>query len=238
MSQEFNPPSEKKAGKLFIVATPIGHPDDITLRALNTLKDADIIICEEYRIGSRLLKKMDIQGKEILLLNEHNEKEQTQEILNLLLQKKDLALISDCGTPVFSDPGHFLINQAVLFGIQIVPVPGVSSLMAALSVLDFKLENFLFRGFLPRNSEERKRELQKLKSFSGPIVFMDTPYRLGKLLEEIQSTLGKNRKVTLACNLTQPDEVIYRGPIAEITKKVGKQKAEFILILHEAGKRF
>ena len=229
--------SGNKSGKLYIVSTPIGNPDDITLRAITTLKNADIIICEEYRVGSKLLKKLDIIGKEIILLNEHNETEQTQEIISLLFQKKNLALISDCGTPVFSDPGHFLINQAVLHGIQVTPVPGVSSLMVALSILDFKLESFLFRGFLPRNSEERKRELQKLKSFSGPIIFMDTPYRLGKLLEEIQTILGKNRKVTLACNLTQPEEKIYRGPIAEITKKVGKQKAEFILILHEAGKR-
>jgi len=217
---------------LYIVATPIGDPSDITLRALDTLRNADAIICEEIRQGSSILKKIGVTGKELIELNEHNEKDQVPEILQRLYQNKVLALISDCGTPVFSDPGAYLISKVVEAGLPIVPVPGVSSLMAALSILDFKPERFYFAGFLPRENDSRRRELLRLKTMREPIILMDTPYRLSKLLEEIGQLFGGGQHITLSCNLTLPTEKIFRGTVASIIKLINRQKAEFILIIH------
>ncbi|NMC85579.1 MAG: 16S rRNA (cytidine(1402)-2'-O)-methyltransferase, partial [Anaerolineaceae bacterium] len=111
-------------GILYIVATPIGHPDDITLRAIEVLKQADAVVCEEYKPGTTLLKKLGIQGKELILLNEHNEPEMAADLLMRLLNGQTLALFSDCGTPVFSDPGHYLIQLAASSGVKVSPVPG------------------------------------------------------------------------------------------------------------------
>ena len=129
----------KKSGVLSIVATPIGNPGDITLRAIEILKNTDAVICEEYKPGSTLLKKLGIIDKELVLLNEHNEAEVAADLLIRLLDGQNLALISDCGTPVFSDPGAYLIQMASSSGVRVTPVPGPSSLMALLSILDFKI---------------------------------------------------------------------------------------------------
>ena len=223
----------KKSGKLYIVATPIGNWDDITIRAKNILESIDILICEEYKIGSTLLKKLSIPKKELITLNEHNEEDQIDHIIQHLFEGKNLALISDCGTPVFADPGHLLINQAAQLGIEIIPIPGASSLMATLSVLDFKLDRFYFAGFLPREKDQRKKDLYSLRSIDMPIVLMDTPYRLTKLLDEVAQTFGKNRRVTLGLNITQENEKFLRGSISEVIKQLNFKKAEFILVVHQ-----
>jgi 16S rRNA (cytidine1402-2'-O)-methyltransferase len=228
-----------KTGRLYIVATPIGNIHDITLRAIETLKSADAIICEERKEGSKLLKRLDIKAKELMPLNEHNEREKSErinEIILLLHEGKQLALISDCGTPVFSDPGALLIQQAVLFNVPVIPIPGPSSLMAALSVLDESLERFVFGGFLPRDSDKRLEELKTLDRSGYPIILMDTPYRLNRLLDEIGSAYGKGRRITLACDLTLPNESIHRGTIKQIQAQVAGRKAEFILVVHAARK--
>jgi len=222
----------KDIGSLFVIATPIGNYDDITIRALNTLKTVDVIICEEYREGTTLLKKLDIPKKELVLLNEHNEKEQVPEILNRLLQGENFGLISDCGTPVFADPGHYLIEQSAMFNIPVIPIPGASSLMATLSILNFKLDQFYFAGFLPREKNERKKSLDYLRSINVPIVLMDTPYRLTKLLDEVSKTFGKKRLITLAVNITMENEQYYRGTVEEVTSVLTNPKAEFILVVH------
>ena len=219
-------------GTLYIVATPIGNYRDITLRALDTLKEVDAIICEEYRLGSTLLKKLDIPKKELLQLNEHNEQERAPEIVQVLIQGKNLALVSDCGTPVFADPGTHLIQLALEYQIRVVPVPGASSLMAAISVSPLPMKQFYFAGFLPRKTEVRKSRMQELAKMRIPIVLMDTPYRLEKLLQEVQSVFGKKRLVTLALDLTLEKEKIIHGYISEVLREAGKRKSEFMLILH------
>jgi 16S rRNA (cytidine1402-2'-O)-methyltransferase len=218
-------------GCLYIIATPIGNYEDITLRAINLLKEVDIIICEEPRQASTLLKKINVTPKELLSLNEHNEEEEASRILTNLFLGKKLALISDCGTPVFSDPGSTLIRTCVENGIKVIPIPGASSLMSTLSILDFKLEKFHFAGFLPRESSQRMSELSRLKTIKYPIILMDTPYRLAKLLEELENTFGKGVQITLACDLTLPSETIYRGSLGVVRKQAGARKAEFILVL-------
>lgn len=218
--------------RLFIVSIPIGNPTDITLRAIETLRSADVIICEETKEASILLKRLEIAGKELISLNEHNENELVPTIIFRMMQTgQQMALISDCGTPVFSDPGANLIRQAVEMGISVSPIPGPSSLMAALSILDFKLERFIFAGFLPREPEQRQRELTKLKGFRMPVVIMDTPYRLATILEAVAKTFGKGVPVTLACDLTLPKESIYRGTVGDVKQQVAQRKAEFILII-------
>ncbi len=223
-------------GVLYIVATPIGNLQDITLRALETLKKVDVILCEERRHGTTLLKRLNITYKELLLVNEHNEKQMQEEILRKLLEGKNIALISDCGTPVFADPGAEIIAIASQAGFEVVPIPGPSSLMTALSILDFQAEPFYYAGFLPRMEEERKRELLRLKATRQTVVVLDTPYRLGRLLQDVGRAYGDQQQITLAFNLTLPDEKIYRGDIKAIRNQVGEKKGEFVLIIHPASR--
>ncbi len=221
------------SGCLYVVATPIGNYDDITLRALRVLREADAIICEEYRQGSTLLKKLDLPKKEMLLLNEHNEAEQAGEIVMLLVNGKKLALVSDCGTPVFADPGTRLVQLASEYQVRVVPVPGASSLMAAISVSPLPLNEFHFAGFLPQKNELRKSRLNALSRLGVPVILMDTPYRLGKLLAEVKQAFGQNRTVTLAMDLTLDTEKICHGTLSEVIRQVGERKSEFILIVHQ-----
>lgn len=218
-------------GCLYVVATPIGNPRDITLRALDILQEVDAVICEEYREGSTLLKHLGI-SKEIVLINEHNEVEQSPAIAQRLHLGQSLALISDCGTPVFADPGASLIHYLIEQGLPAIPVPGPSSLMAALSVLDYKLDRFIYAGFLPRDRAERRKALKFLRSTRFPIILMDAPYRLGALLDDLNDVYGSGTAVTLAMDLTLPGETIFRGTIAEARKQLDKRKSEFVMIVN------
>ncbi len=218
-------------GVLYIVATPIGNPRDITLRAMDVLQEVDAVICEEYREGSTLLKQLGIQ-KEIVQVNEHNETDQAPLIAERLRGEQSMALISDCGTPVFADPGATLIKLLVEQGTPVVPIPGASSLMATLSVLDVKLDRFIYAGFLPRDRGERKKALKHLRATRFPIILMDAPYRLMPLLADLEEVYGGGTNITLAMDLTLPGETIYRGTIAGAEKSLGQRKSEFVLIVH------
>lgn len=224
-------------GKLFIVATPIGNPQDITLRAIETLKTVDAVICEERKDGSRLLKQLEVTGKPLIELNEHNEGDMIQQVLIDLMNGKNMALISDCGTPVFSDPGKQLLKLMSEMRIQVVPVPGASSLTAALSLCPFDMENFTFLGFLPPKTEQRAAVLQKHKISEFPIILMDTPYRLRKLLDEVSKTFGRQQQIFLALDLTLSSEATYLGTVQDIAAQVQAKKAEFILILDRPQRR-
>ena len=236
MTLNANSTTAKPAGKLYVVATPIGNAGDITTRAIETLAHADVILCEEHRNGSRLLKSLGI-AKPLLELNEHNEAERIQEVLLMLAQGQTLALISDCGTPVFSDPGRKLLQLLYEMNIAVTPLPGASSLMAALSVCPFDLEEFLFIGFLPVKTDQRQKKLSQLKYSNYPLVLMDTPYRMQRLLQEVQQSFGKKQNIFLACDLTMPEERLYLGPVDEILTKIQNRKSEFILILDRPQKK-
>ena len=220
-----------KTGKLYIVATPIGNPKDITLRALEILKKVDVVICEEYRLGSKLLHQLGVEN-ELITLNEHNEMIEAQNILVRLAKGETMAIISDAGTPVFADPGQHLLELLYQSGIPVSPIPGPASLMAALSLCDFPITRFVFAGFPPRKTELREKFLSDYKSVNAPLILMDTPYRLTKMLEEVQTVFGKNQQILLACDMTLKKEGIYRGTVSEILPKVTGQKREFILILN------
>ena len=219
-------------GCLFIVSTPIGNYRDITLRALDVLAEVDAIIIEEYRQGSTLLKKLGITEKELILLNEHNEKEESRMIAKELTQGKRYALISDCGTPAFADPGTELIRLSMKNGVPVIPVPGPSSLMAAISISPLALEEFYFIGFLPRKKDIRYQKLNTIKKSQVPVILMDAPYRLSQLLSEVIDTFGKTRIVTLAFDLTLPSEKILHDMAEHILQLMKDKKGEFILIVY------
>ena len=223
--------NQQHSGKLYIVATPIGHPRDITLRALDILKSVDAVICEELRLGSKLLHQLGIEN-DLVPLNEHNEAIEAQNIMVRIAKGETMAIISDAGTPIFADPGQHLLELLYQAGIPVSPVPGPASLMAALSLCDFSIERFIFAGFPPRKTELREKFIAQYKNESIPIIFMDTPYRLTKLLEEIAGLYGKNQDILLACDLTLKKEVVFRGPVQEILAKVSGQKREFMLIVN------
>ncbi len=219
--------------KLFIVSTPIGNYDDITLRAINTLKEVDFIICEEYKEARRLLAHFQI-AKELISLNEHNEEETSQEIFQKIKNGKSAALISDCGTPLFSDPGTQLVQMCINAKIEVVPVPGASSIMAALVGSGLKFDKFYYAGWLSPKSDLRRKELLKLKGIRELIILMETPYRLITILNEISKVFSPKIEIVVAFDLTLPSEKFYRGTLLEILEIVEtkKLKGEFVLLIN------
>lgn len=222
-----------KSGILYLVATPIGNYADITQRALEVLENADAVICEEFREARTLLKKIGIAGKTLLQLNEHSDAETVEEIIKKLINGKNLALISDAGTPSFADPGTLLVRRCNEMNIPVKAVPGPSSLMAAISLSPLPLDAFFFEGFLPRKAPEREDRLKFLKKLNTSIILMDTPYRLSKLLEEVRKTFGAKKLITLAVDVTMENEALFHGTVQDVIKEVGKRKGEFILIIHQ-----
>ncbi|PJA98407.1 MAG: 16S rRNA (cytidine(1402)-2'-O)-methyltransferase [Ignavibacteriales bacterium CG_4_9_14_3_um_filter_30_11] len=219
-------------GKLYIVSTPIGNYDDITLRALKILKEVDFIICEEFKEARRLFTNYEIK-KELFNLNEHNEKEVINDLLLKIVNGQSAALISDCGTPLFSDPGHLFVDVLISQNIDVIPVPGVNSLLPALIGSNFDFEKFYYYGWLSPKKDIRRQQLFKLKSIKEVIVLMDTPYRLKSLMFDIVKMLGKNIPVVVAFELTMKGERFYRGTAESILKQVEAKnlKGEFVLIV-------
>ncbi len=219
-------------GTLYLVATPIGNADDMTIRGLKVLREADLVVCEERREGERFLRRLEI-NKPLEMLNEHNEAAATQTIIELLRSGKNVAVISDCGTPVFSDPGQMLVRRAVEQQIRVVPVPGASSLMPALTVSGFSIDQFLYYGWLSPKKERRRAELRQLQQEQRTIVIMETPYRLSSLLRDLADTFGETRRCCLAFNLTMPDEQIYHATAAGLYRQLGSRdmKGEFVVIV-------
>jgi 16S rRNA (cytidine1402-2'-O)-methyltransferase len=217
---------------LYIVSTPIGNPEDITLRARRVLQAVALVVCEEYRAGSRVLRQCGMENKTLIELNEHTERECTPEIVERLKRGEDVALISDHGTPLLADPGAELVKRALAANIRVVPVPGASSLLAALVVSGFPIQRFRFVGMLPAKKEARQRELERLKNERDTLVLMDAPYRLNAVLEDLASAFGA-RQIAIACDLTMPGEFVERGTAAEVLARFrGKKwKGEFVIVV-------
>jgi 16S rRNA (cytidine1402-2'-O)-methyltransferase len=220
------------SGVLYLVTTPIGNYDDITFRAIKLLKEANLIVCEERNEGQRLLNHYGIENQ-IDTLNEHNESAAAGVYVNLLKEGKSIALISDAGTPVFSDPGRILVEKAIQQNIKIVPVPGASSLLPALIVSGFPIKEFLFAGFLSPKKERRITELRELRKEHRTIVLMDTPYRLVQLLRDMADVFGETRRVCIAFDLTLSTEEIIHGTVPALYKRFLKEekKGEFVVVL-------
>jgi len=219
-------------GKLYLVSTPIGNYEDITIRGLNILKSVDFIICEEFKESRRMLAFYQIE-KELLSLNEHNERDVVDDIMLKINGGKTAALISDCGTPLFSDPGHLLVDLLISAKIQVIPVPGANSLLPALTGSGFDFEKFYYYGWLSPNKEQRRQQLYRLKSMKEVIVILDTPYRLRQLLADVVKVMGKHLRAVVAFQLTMDGERFYRGTTADLLQiaEDKKLKGEFVLII-------
>jgi 16S rRNA (cytidine1402-2'-O)-methyltransferase len=216
---------------LLLVSVPIGHPDDISLRALNALKSAEVIIGEETKPLFQMLKHHNIPRPPVAeFLNEHS-KDVDLDFFVGLCREKNVVLVTDCGTPGFCDPGAVLVKRCRAEGIAVTAAPGASSLMVLLSLCGLDLKEFYFRGFLPANNEKRRQELLNLKKVKVPLVLMDTPYRFRALLEDLKETHGMSRCV-IGLNLTQENEQIVDSVIGKLQLAALPEKAEFILVVY------
>ncbi|MCX6153536.1 MAG: 16S rRNA (cytidine(1402)-2'-O)-methyltransferase [Candidatus Kapabacteria bacterium] len=217
-------------GTLYIVSTPIGNDDDITVRAIHTLQNCDLVVCEEMKEGARRLHKLNLD-KKLDSLNEQNERDKTPEYISFLKEGKTIALISDDGTPVFADPGFLLMKAAMEADIKIVVVPGVTSLMAALVRSGFTLRQFLYAGFLSRKTEERYVDLQKLSNERKTVVVFETPYRLLPFLEDCVEIMPE-RRAYIGCNLTMPFETHHYGTFKDLYARFQSLgfKGEFVIV--------
>jgi 16S rRNA (cytidine1402-2'-O)-methyltransferase len=215
---------------LYLVATAIGNPKDISLRALEVLKKCEHIITEERKIGSAVIRSHDLGKKIYYELNEHSKPDQIAELVTLC-ETTDVALISDCGTPVFCDPGSELIKNCRIQNIRVTAVPGASSLMVLLSLSSRRLNQFLFYGFLPQKTEERRPAYMQIKKSSVPVILMDTPYRFAKTVSEIKEHMPE-KNCLLGVDLTTETEIIFEGKGAQLDISRFPQKAEFIAMIY------
>ena len=208
-------------GILYICGTPIGNLSDITLRALQTLKEVDLIAAEDTRHTQKLLNYYEIK-KPVTSYHEHNKFTKTPYLINILNEGKKIALVSDAGMPCISDPGHVLINSAIEKNIKIIPIPGVSAFLTALVTSGLISSSFIFEGFLPRRSSDRKKYLRINKDEKRTIVIYESPHRIKKTLTDILEIWG-DRKITLARELTKKFEEIIRGTVSDVLTQI-KQK--------------
>lgn len=217
-------------GILFIVSTPIGNLEDITLRALRILKEVDLIACEDTRRTGILLEHYQI-SKPLVSFHQHSRLQKIDYIISELKSGKNIAIVTDAGTPGISDPGGVLIEQAIKNNIRVEPIPGSSALTAILSVSGIPVDKFLFLGFLPKK-KGRQTLLKNFQNFRFPIVIFESPQRITKTLQEIESNWG-NRQVIIGRELTKKFEEILRGKISEVINKVRPQGEFTIIINHE-----
>jgi 16S rRNA (cytidine1402-2'-O)-methyltransferase len=217
-------------GVLYVVATPIGNLEDITLRALRILREVQLIAAEDTRTTAKLLARYEIHTPMVSFF-EHNEWIRQDEILQTL-ETQDVALVSEAGMPTISDPGYRLVRAAVSHGISVVPVPGASAVLAALAVSGLPTDSFLFLGFLPRRAAARRRLLDSVREESRTIVCFEAPHRLLRALGDIQQTLG-DREAAIACELTKMFESVWRGPVSTAVSRFQEKppRGEYTLVL-------
>ena len=224
-------------GTLYIVATPLGNLEDITLRAIKTLTSVNAIACEDTRRASILLRHLGISGKKLISYHAFNETKAISSILSLLEDNLDVAVITDAGTPVISDPGYALVRAAYDLPAKVIPIPGPSAATAALSVCPLPVHNFFFAGFLP-HKKGRQSKLEFLASIECTVVFYESPHRILKLLGEIEDTFP-DAQIFIAREITKIHEEYLYGSASEMTErfKGEKTRGEFVVIVSPAGKK-
>lgn len=234
VSSHLNP----EKGTLYIVSTPIGNMEDITLRALRILKEVDLIAAEDTRRTGLLLKHFGIQAP-LTSYFEGNELKKKEFILAKLKEGKNVALVSDAGTPGVSDPGFRLIQLAIENQLPIVPIPGSSAVITALSVSGLPTDAFLFKGFLPHKSKKRRDLLKELENVRETLIFYESPHRISETLRDILEILG-DREIVLTRELTKVYEEIIRGKVSEILNQIGDRtlKGEITLVISGKTRKF
>lgn len=222
------------AGKLYMVATPIGNLEDITLRAINVLKEVDIIAAEDTRHTLKLLNHLKI-SKPLISYHRHNEEIKSEELINKLLEGKNIAVVSDAGTPGISDPGEEIVKEAIKNDIDIVPIPGACAAINALIVSGLSTKEFVFLGFLPLNKKLRNNILEEIKAETKTIIIYEAPHKLKTTLENLKSILD-NRQVVIAKELTKIHEKIIRGKIEDVILECENPKGEYIILIEGVQK--
>jgi len=215
-------------GSLFLVATPIGNLADISPRALDTLRNADIIACEDTRQTLKLLSHYGIQ-KPLTSYHDFNERERSIELAGRIANGENVALVSDAGTPAISDPGYRLVRLCRERGLTVVAIPGANAAMTALSASGLPSDQFLFVGFLPARKSARREHLETLRSFRGTLIFYEGPHRIGSALEDMQSVLG-DREACIGRELTKLHEEYLFGKLSEVRPRV-KELGEFVIVV-------
>ena len=225
------------SGVLYVVATPIGNLQDISARALDVLRSAELIAAEDTRHSRKLLAHYGI-GTPLLAVHEHNEREVTDKLLRRLSGGENIALVADAGTPLISDPGFYLVRAARQQDLRVVPVPGPSALIAALSVAGLPSDRFLFEGFLPAKQAARRQRLQGLAAATATLVFYESSHRICDSLRDMADCLGGAREATVARELTKTFETVMHGNLDALIEQVAvdpnQQKGEFVVLVQGA----
>lgn len=223
---------ENDKGTLYLVPTPIGNLDDMTFRAIQTLKDVDLIACEDTRVTQKLLNYFEIDTQKTSY-HEHNVNEKTRELIRDLLEGKNIAQVSDAGMPSISDPGVELVKAAIEHQIPVVPLPGPNAAVTALIASGISPQPFTFYGFLSRKKSELTEELDTLKDKEETLVFYESPYRLAKMLKSLADVFGEDRQVVLAREVTKRYEEFVRGTATEVSVWADETelKGEFVVIV-------
>jgi len=228
------------SGSLYIVATPVGNLDDITARAIQVLSQVNSIAVEDTRHSRKLLQHFGIDTP-MFALHEHNEVQKVDEIIKRISAGEDIALISDAGTPLISDPGYPLVNKASKAGIKVVPIPGASSILAALSCAGLPTDRFVFEGFLPGKKGTRSNQLSKLAAEERTLIFFEAPHRIHACLEDLVTVFGANRHAVIARELTKTYETFLRGTLAELLDMVSadsnQERGEIVLMVAGSDKK-
>jgi len=219
------------AGKLYIVATPIGNMADISFRAVEILREVDIIACEDTRHSGRLLKHHEISSQ-LTAYHDHNKDRAAPQLVDRLVGGMNIALITDAGTPGVSDPAYLLVNRAIDAGVEVISIPGPSAAIAALSVSGLPCDRFVFEGFLPLKKGKRRSRLAELASDPRTVIFYESPHRIQKLLALIGETVG-NRRCVIARELTKVHEEVLRGTVSEMIEHFASRqpRGEFVLLM-------
>ena len=226
---------EIKKGHLYIVATPIGNLEDITLRAINTLKNVDIIAAEDTRHTLKLLNHFEI-SKPLISYHRHNEDIKTEVLIKELINGKDIALVSDAGTPGICDPGEEIIKECIEQNIEVIPIPGACAMINALICSGISTKEFIFIGFLPLNKKLRKEKLEEIQKANKTLILYEAPHKLESTLKDL-STILEDRKIVLAREITKIHEEFIRGDIDFLIEKSKEIKGEIVLIIEANNKK-
>lgn len=219
------------SGKLYLVATPIGNLEDITIRAIRVLKEVDCIAAEDTRHTLKLLNHLEI-SKPLISYHRHNEEIKTDLLIQKLLNGENIALVSDAGTPVISDPGEQIVKDAIKEGIEVVPIPGACALINALIASGLNTKEFAFYGFLSLNKKIRKEKLEEIKNEKRTSILYEAPHKLENTLNDILKNVG-DRNIVLAKELTKIHEKFYRAKVSEVLENIENFKGEFIILIEE-----
>ena len=215
---------------LYLIPTPIGNMEDITLRAINILKMVDVIFCEDSRETGMLLKSLGI-SKKLISSHKFNESNNKDKLLKFLDEGKNLGLVSDRGTPVISDPGYELAKVAIENNFNVVGLPGATALIPALITSGLDANHFYYHGFLNNKDGARKKELEYLKSIKATIIIYEAPHRIKKTLKDMSEILGNNRKISISREISKKYEEVYRGTIEEIINQNNEYKGELVIVI-------